>query len=207
MKVDKLKNELWYLWSAYRWPLLAGVLAVSLALFFVVKAFTKKEPVLSVMLIDCHTDVTPEQMEKDFLTSAGYDGREQTAEFVTNLLFEDAAGGNYAMTSLSRFLTDIGSNKLDVCGMQEESFLKYDESETWLDLSELLDTDTLSKLAGSLVTRDGRVIGIYTDALPVLREYGCYENTSSGGVLGVVYNTPHREAAETYLLYAAGLQE
>ena len=191
----------------YRWPLLAGLLGVVLILFFAMKAVTAKEPVLRVMLIDCHADAAPEQMEEDFLSAAGLADGRQGADFVTDLLFEDAAGGNYAMTSLSRFLTDVGSKKLDVCGMPEESFLKYDDSETWLDLSELLDADTLSALEDSLVVKDDRVIGIKADALPVLRAYGCYENAYPGGILGVVYNTPHRDVAGKYLLYAAGLQE
>ena len=108
------------------------------------------------------------------------------------------------MTSLSRFLADIGSEKLDVCGMLEEDFIKYDNSQTWLDLSTFLDADMLSRLEGSFLEKDGRLIGIYADALPVLEAYDCYGIPEKRGVLGVIYNSPHKEAAEKYLQYVAG---
>ena len=204
MNKKNFTNKLYYLWLYYKWPLLAGLVALFVAVYSLAAVFTKKETVLSVMLIDCHTDVTPERMEADFLLDGGFDPGRQQAEFVTNLLFSDAESGSYTMTSLSRFLADIGSEKLDVCAMLEEDFLKYDNSETWMDLSSVMEAEFLDKLEAFLVKKDGRVIGIYTDGLPVLQRYGCYGNPDSRGVLGVIYNTPHREAAEKYLRFAAG---
>ena len=86
----------------------------------------------------------------------------------------------------------------------EEDFIKYDNSQTWLDLSTFLDADMLSRLEGSFLEKDGRLIGIYTDALPVLEAYDCYGIPGKRGVLGVIYNSPHKEAAEKYLQYVAG---
>ena len=204
MKKKNFANKLYYLWLYYKWPLLAGLLAVFVAVYFLFAILTKKETVLSVMLIDCHTDVSADRMESDFLLEAGFDPAKTQAEFVISLLFADAESGSYTMTSLSRFLADIGSEKLDVCGMLEEDFIKYDNSQTWLDLSTFLDADMLSRLEGSFLEKDGRLIGIYTDALPVLEAYDCYGIPEKRGVLGVIYNSPHKEAAEKYLQYVAG---
>ena len=204
MNRKKLNNELAYLWIYYKWPLLAALVILTAVLYSLLSLHNGKETVLSVMLIDCHTDISPEQMERDYLQACGRDPGRQQAEFLTTLMFGDTESGSYAMTSLSRFLADIGSGKLDVCGMREEDFLKYDNSGTWLDLRELTGGG-LSHLPGdALVTADGRVIGLYTDALPLLQRYGCYG--SGRGVIGVIYNAPHREAAAEYLAFAAGRQ-
>ena len=93
-----------------------------------------------------------------------------------------------------------------MCGMLEEDYIKYDNSQTWLELSTFLDADMLARLEGACLEKDGRLIGIYTDALPVLEAYGCYGNPGKRGVLGVIYNSPHKNAAEQYLRYAAGLE-
>lgn len=206
-QVDKksLKNELEYLWMYQKWPLLAILVAVMFIVSSMFAAFSKKETVLYAMLVDCHTEVNQDKMESDYLETMNLDPKNQQAQIQTGLLFSDSESGSYTMTSLSRFLADIGSEKLDVCGMLEEDFLKYDNSETWMDLRELLDADCLSAIADTLFTKNGRVIGIYTDALPKMQEYGCYENTNSRGVLGVIYNSPRLEAAKNYLLFVAGL--
>ena len=201
----KLKNEAAYLWMTFKWPLLCAFVIVFVAAAFLAAALNKKDTVLSVMLIDCHSEVSQDEMEKDFMTALGIDMGKQQAEFLTDLLFSDAGSGSYAMTSLSRFLTEIGNGKLDVCAMLEEDFIKYDNSDTWADLSELLGEALLSVPGDSLLVKDGRVIGIDTKALPVLAEYGCYEYDEKRGIIGVVYNSPHRETAADYLMYAAGL--
>ena len=206
MNRKKLNNELAYLWIYYKWPLLAALVILTAVLYSLLSLHNGKETVLSVMLIDCHTDISPEQMERDYLQACGRDPGRQQAEFLTTLMFGDTESGSYPMPSLSRFLADIGSEKLDVCGMREEDFLKYDNSGTWLDLRELLPKDLLSSPESTLTAADGRVIGLYTDVLPLLQEYGCYGYGSGRGVLGVIYNAPHREAAGEYLAFAAGRQ-
>lgn len=202
---SKLKNNLFYLWEDFKWPLIAAVVVLFVAVYSLAAAFGKKETVISVMLIDCYADASPEKMESDFLTFLDCDPGKQQAEFTTSLLFSDTDSGSYTMTSLSRFLADIGSEKLDICGMREEDFIKYDNSETWMDLSHLLSADTLSALEASLLRKDGRVIGIYADALPAMAEYGCYGDGSDRGVLGVIYNAPHRSAAAGYFDFALGV--
>ena len=109
------------------------------------------------------------------------------------------------MTSLSRFLADVGSEKLDVCGMLEGSFREYDQSGAFLDLRTVFDDTQLEALSPGLVTaEDGRIIGLYAAGLPGLQKDGCYDDPADPGIVGIVYNTKHLETAKQYLLYLAG---
>lgn len=112
------------------------------------------------------------------------------------------------MTSLSRFLADIGSEKLDVCGMLEDDFRKYDQSGSFLDLRECFGEEQLLALEEFLVTaKDGRVTGLLADALPGMQKDGCYDSPDTRGMIGIVYNTKRLEMAKRYLLYLAGIPE
>ena len=205
MDRKRLKDQLVYLWSDYKWPLLAGAIVCLVAVYMLIHALTQKETVLSVMLIDCHAAISQEEMEKDALAALGCKDGKQQAEILTSLLFSEAGSGSYAMTSLSRFYTEIGSEKVDIAGMLKEDFLNYEDSGTWLDLTGVLDEELSERLKEALVIQDNRVIGIETAALPVLTTYGCYEGAGEKGVLGVLYNAPHRENAAAYIRYLAGL--
>ena len=204
MDRKKWKNELSYLWMDYKWFLLAGLLAAALAIHFLVSALRQREPALSVMLIDSHPSTGQESMQDDYMEAAGLDPSVCRVEILTSLMFSDSDSGTYTMTSLSRFMADIGNNKLDVAGMLEDDFVKYDRPSTWADLTELPDWKEWSfSSSGCLQAADGRVIGIYADALPGLEQYGCYEDPDARGVLGILYNAPHRDEAGRYLKYLA----
>lgn len=202
MDKKKICDRLEYFWMYYKLPFLAALVVLLLAVYFCTAVLTEKETALSVMLVDCYSEAEGEEMGKDFLEKEGLDGKIYQVQVQNQLMFQDSDSGNYAMTSLSRFLADIGSEKLDVCAMLEEDFLKYDSSGTWADLREYLDPEELERLSDITITAaDGRVIGIRAEGLPVMERYGCYENGAAG--IGIIYNTPHRELAAAYLLYAA----
>lgn len=196
------KNDLSYFWEFYKWQILAAGVAAVLGIYLLCAALLKKECALSVMLLDCHADVSQEQMEQELLQALQLNKKEFTVSVQNELMISDTDVGTYAMTSLSRFLSDVGSEKLDVCGMLESDFLKYDASGTFLDLRECLDEAQLQNLKGSLlVADDGRIVGIYADGLSGMKKDGCYDAADSRGVLGVVYNTKHKEMAGEYLMY------
>lgn len=200
----KLKNDLQYLWIYYKWQILAALVVVILGIHFLITTFSARECALSVNLFDCHTNVSQEKMEKELLQSLQLDERKYSVDVQNSLMLDDTESGSYAMTSLSRFLSDVGSEKLDVCGMLEDTFLKYDNSRTFLDLRECLTEEQLLYLERALLmTSDGRVIGIYADELPGMQKDGCYDSPDARGVIGIIYNTMHREMAVNYLMYLA----
>lgn len=200
-----MKNKVSYFLEFYKWQMMAALVVAVLGIYLLCTALTRKECVLSVMLLDCHTDVVQEQMEQELLKALQIGEQGYMVSVQNNLMIADTHSGNYAMTSLSRLLTDIGSEKLDVCGMLEADFMRYDESGMFLDLQGCLDKGQLQMLEKYLLTaEDGRIIGIYADGLPALQKDGCYDGPDGRGVIGIVYNTKHLEMAEKYLKYLSG---
>ena len=160
-----------------------------------------------MFLMDCHTDASQEQMEEDFLKAMDLNPRSCKAEVITNLMLNSAGSSDYAMVSLSRLLSDIGSEKLDVCGMLDMDFKTYNDTDAFMDLRECMTPDQIGGFEGKLfVDADGVPRGISADALPVLAGYGCYTETEEKVWLGVIYNTRRKENAADYLLYLAGLK-
>ena len=205
LKNGGLKNEIYYFWMNNRLLILAFGIIAALVIGFVVFNLRKKETVLSVILMDCHTNVSPEQMEKDFLEAENLNPGSCHAEIVTNLMLNSAGSSDYAMVSLSRLLSDIGSEKLDVCGLTEEDFHTYNETDAFLDLRECFSSDQLEVFDGYLYTEeDGSIRGIYVEALPGLNTYECYTDLSQRALLGIIYNTRRKDQAARYLLYLAG---
>ena len=203
-----IKNNLEYFWMYYKLPFLAGVVVVVLMVYFLVASLTAKDTVLSVMLIDCHTEMSGEKIAEEYMEATGLNQKKYQVQIQNNLMFQGTDSGNYSMTSLSKFMADIGSELLDVCGMLKDDFIKYDGSDTWMDLRECL-TDEQSKVLEDyfLMTDDGRAIGIMADELPILKADNCYTSTDTEAAVGIIYNTPHKEEAVKYLLYLAGAME
>ena len=206
-KKKSIKNNLEYFWMYYKLPFIAGMIVVILALYFLITTLSAKETALSVMLIDCHTEMSGAEMAEKYMDSAGMDKKKYQVQIQNNLLFQGTDSGSYSMTSLSKFMADIGSELLDVCGMLKEDFIKYDGSQTWMDLRECLTDKQMGELKNRLlITDDGSVIGILADDLPVLLAEECYTNKETEAAIGVIYNAPHKDEAVKYLLYLAGVK-
>ena len=206
-KKKSIKNNLEYFWMYYKLPFIAGMIVVILALYFLITTLSAKETALSVMLIDCHTEMSGEEMAEKYMDSAGMDKKKYQVQIQNNLMFQGTDSGSYSMTSLSKFMADIGSELLDVCGMLKEDFIKYDGSQTWMDLRECLTDKQMGELKNRLlITDDGSVIGILADDLPVLLAEECYKNKETEAAIGVIYNAPHKDEAVKYLLYLAGVK-
>lgn len=199
-----MKKNIGYFWSFYKWQMLAALVVAVLCIYLLGAALTKRECVLSVMLLDCHGTAGQEQMERELLQALQLNEKQYTVSVQSDLMIADTQSGSYAMASLSRLLADIGSEKLDVCGMLEEDFFKYEASGTFLDLREYMGKEELDAFGDELVImEDGRVAGIYIDALPQMRKNRCYDTEGSRGVIGIVYNTKHPEMAAAYLRWLA----
>lgn len=206
--IMKIKNSLVYFWSFYKWQILAAVVLIFLGASFLLSKISEKECALSVMLLDCHTDIPQEIMERDLLDALHLDSGKYTIEMQNRLMLDNTEAGGYAMTSISRFMADIGNEKLDVCGMLEQTFLKYDNAATFLDLRTCFSETELEGFGSALlITTDGRVIGLYADQLPRMQKDGCYDSRDARGVIGIVYNTKHLDMAKQYLLYLAQITE
>ena len=205
-KISSLGNSLYYFWENNRLLIIAVGVIAALGIYFLITNLREKETVLSVFLMDCHTDLPQEQMEEDFLKAMELNPRTCRAEIITNLMLNSAGSSDYAMVSLSRLLSDIGSEKLDVCGRLDTDFKTYNDTDAFMDLRDCLTPEQIGDFSGEMfVDADGVPRGISAGALPVLAEYGCYTETEEKVWLGVIYNTRRKENAADYLLYLAGL--
>ena len=57
----------------YKLPFIAGMIVVILAMYFLITTLTTKDTALSVMLIDCHTEMSGEEMAEEYMDTAGID--------------------------------------------------------------------------------------------------------------------------------------
>lgn len=200
LKGRSTKEKAEYFWMYYKIPFLAVLAAVFVTAYWVSAAASEKECVLSALFIDSHGTKAEEAMAEDFAEYADIPG-DKKVSVLTSLLFSHAASGTYAMTSLSRFYVEIGNEELDVCGMLEQDYKKYAETDCFMDLNECLEPELLDKLRGSLFYKDKKPIGIYSQELPGLNEAGCYRGEN--GLVGIVYNTRNLETAVRYIEYLA----
>ena len=98
MNRDKIKNQLYYFWSFYKWIIIAVGIAAALIIYFLAAKLTEKETALSVMLMDCHTEISDEQMNQDFAGYIGLDTKRYTVSIQNTLMINEEEGGNYTMT-------------------------------------------------------------------------------------------------------------
>ena len=68
-----MKNNLEYFWMYYKLPFIAGMIVIILAMYFLITTLTTKDTALSVMLIDCHTEMSGEEMAEEYMDTAGID--------------------------------------------------------------------------------------------------------------------------------------
>ena len=88
MEKSKIKNNLEYFWMYYKLPFLAGMIVVVLVLYFLITSLTAKDMVLSVMLIDAHTDVSSEKMAEEYMEASGLDTKKYQVQIQNNLMFQ-----------------------------------------------------------------------------------------------------------------------
>lgn len=196
------KEKAEYFWMYYKAPFLAALAVLFISCYWVHAAVTEKEVLFSVMMVDSHGAVTEEKLEEDFAQYAGMDPG--NVSFNNSFLFSDSSSSIYAMTGLSRFYTDIGTEKLDVCGFLEDDFRKYASSDCFLDLRECLSEQELKEYGEGIYYEEQKPVGIYAEKLPALLESGCYCGDGVRAIVGIAYNSPHKETAGEYLRYLSG---
>ena len=199
-----LKGESWikkleYFWMYYKTPFLVALAVIAAASYWICAASAEKASAFYAMLVDCYSSATEEEMAHEFAGWAGIDTGSYDVTVNASLLFQNASSNTYAMTSLSRFYSDIGTEKLDVCGFLEDDFEKYAKTDTFLDLRQCFSKEELDEMDEYLYIKDGKPLGIYAEGLTGLEKYGCYRKKKA--ILGIVYNSGHVKTAAQYLSF------
>lgn len=201
MKQGTWKKRLEYFWMYYKIQFLAIISAVIVVTYFIYAKVTEKEYAFNAMLLDVHTNAQEEWLADGFAAYAGIDTKKYEVLISTSLLFSDAASGNYAMSSLAKFYSLIGTEELDACMMLEEDFIKYAGADSFLDLRELFTEEELEMFPALYTDNTGRILGIYGDTLPKIEEIEGYSDTDTRCLGGVIYNTRHADHAKKFLEY------
>ena len=180
----------------YKFPLLLIVGGIAVLLYFIHAGITQKEPVFTAYLFDAHTDMDKEAVEGAFAGFAGIDAQE-TVTVDTSFLLADPSAGNYAMVSLARFYTDIGTENLDACMMLEDNFMAYADSDAFLDLRTCLSGEQMEIYAEELVYAGDVPVGIQGNDMKWVLDSESYEGDAC--VFGILYNSRHVENAVKFL--------
>lgn len=192
------KKKLEYFWMYYKIPFLTVLAIVIVAAYFIHAKLAEKPYSLQALMYDIHTDVPEEELAQSFAEYAGIDTRKYDVYISTSLLLSDAASGNYALTSLSRFMAMIGTEDLDACMMTAEDFERY-ATVAFLDLREMFSEEELAGFGKVYTDADGAVRGVYGSCLKKIGEIEGYEGKD--GVVGIIYNSTRKDMAAEFIRY------
>lgn len=192
------KDRLYYFWMYYKIPVFLIGAGLIVALSFIHAGVTKKTPYLNAMFFDIHTDADESSLEQDFAKYADIDSREYDISVSTSLMLSDSSSASYSMGSLARLYTQVGNEELDVCGMKEKDFEKYEKAGIFLDLSTVFSKEEMEEFPG-LYEKDGKILGIYLNGCPKIEKIGGY--SGSDAVIGIIQSSGHIDEAKTFLKY------
>ena len=193
------KDRIGYFWMYYKIPVCLLVIVAIMAMSFVRENVSAKPVALSVMMMDIHTDVTGDEIREAFTEWAGVNREKEKVEVDTSLMLGDAGSRNYQMGSLAKLYAQIGTEALDVCAMKERDYSNYTKSDAFLDLSEVFDPEEMDQFPALYKSVDGRILGVYCKDMPGMKRLDGYAGDE--GVIGILYNTKHKEMAKRFLLY------
>lgn len=199
MKQEMWRKKLEYFWMYYKIPFLAAACVIIVVSYFVYAKATEREHALDAILLDVRSDVQQDDLEEAFAGYAGIDTEKYEVSVSTDLLFSDASSGSYAMTSLARFYTQIGTGELDVCVMLEEDFSQYAQADSFLDLRQVFSEEELAGFPELYADSDGNAVGIYAEDLKIIDEIDGYDNPDTHAVAGILYNTERQDTAKQFL--------
>lgn len=193
-------KKLEYFWTYYKFPLLLTVAAVIVVSYLGYAKLTEKDMAFQALLFDIHTNVSGEELEKEFAEYASIDRKIKDVEITENLLLADGTS-NYAMTSQAKFYALIGTEDLDAVVMLQDNFINYAKADAFLNLREVFSDEELQKFPELYQWEDGRIIGVYAEQLPKVQAIGGYGNEGDRAIVGIIYNTQHLDAARQFMEY------
>jgi len=153
------EERLSYFLDYYKWHVVAILLAIALLIQGVVSISNRKDPVFYGILLNCMISIDDDAFVEGFYEYAGIDAATQEVAFYTDIILKDGRNKNY-ISSFQRIMAGIATKETDFLVGQEDSFrlCAYSTSRLLMDLRELLDADTLSKLSDRLYYIDGAVL-------------------------------------------------
>ena len=159
LKALKGKERIQHLYQYYKWRILAILLCFALLLSVVVNAITKKDYILSGVMLN-YTEVMSDgnlsALTDDFLAEYGIDEKKNTLELITSLTYlrDNAEFATDTYMTVENLTARIAGKMLDfvVCDITSMENLAY--SEFFVDLSTVLTKEQLDAYAPYLLYMD-----------------------------------------------------
>lgn len=159
LKALQGKERLQHLFQYYRWRILAVLLCLVVLVSAVVNAVTKKDIVLSGILLNYAAEVPEGGLSKltdDFFAQQAINGKENTIEFITSLSYlqDNAEFATDSYMAVENLTARISGKLLDfvVCDRYSMENLAY--SEFFADLSTVLTEEQLEAYGPHLLYMD-----------------------------------------------------
>lgn len=147
-------KKLQYIWDYYRFPIIATIIIAVLIFSFVYQKLNKKNDVLGVICVNSNTSTGKDSQAifDDFLEQNGYDTSSNQILLNTNI-FVDVENEGLDYQSVSTLGTYFDARIFNVCFMDNKTFDHYADIDTFCDLRDFFDKESLEKYSEYIVYR------------------------------------------------------
>lgn len=140
-----------YIWDYYKIPIIAVIIVIAVAASFVHDITSQKHTALSVVCVNVAggADTDGDSLFGDVLKSSGYDTSKNEISVNTNINISlDSNGLDYQ--NMAVLTAHFSAHDYNICFMDDKTFDHYVESETFCDLRDYLDEETIEKYTDAL---------------------------------------------------------
>lgn len=159
VKEQPPKQRWEYFWEYYKFPAIAVVLVIVLAIQGVISLVNTKDTVLTGVTLNCKLGVKAEDFWDGFYEYAGIDSKESEAAVYTDINLLTGQSKNNA-DAIQRIMAGIAIHDMDFIVGKDEAFrmCAYSTGGMLADLRDFLDEATLAKLSDRIYYIDGAVL-------------------------------------------------
>ncbi len=208
------KKKAEYIWDYYKIHILVGILVLSLGVYSVVKIVTHRDPLMSVIMLNCEKQSLDSQsVFEPFLTQWGYEVYPQAVKCHNNFTFREEGGSDtavfesnlmeYAQLKQAYFAL-LYTKEYDIVMGNGPVFNETADGGAFADLREILSEESLETYAEYLIYTDEEgTVEKYPCGIQLngdnnwLAENGLYQSCS----VGVLKNAPNSEISARMIQY------
>lgn len=146
-------QKLQYIWDYYKIPIIIVIVVIAVIVSFVREKAAQKNTVLSVLCVNSITtddSSDTSSLFDDFLTDNGYDTSSDEIS-VNHNVYVNTANNGVDYQNMAVLTAYFGAHEYNVCFMDDTTFDHYAQEETFCDLRDYLDDDTLARYQDNLV--------------------------------------------------------
>lgn len=225
LKGQPLKAKLEHLFTYYRYPIIAAVILIAMAISLAVSISSQKESGFQAYLIGAiPKNENTDAFLEDFANVAGINTETHFVSITpAGMVSEDGKDEN-SVVNAQTVAVKTAAGELDVLGCPTDRFLGYAYNEYFVDLRQVFSQEQLDLWGARLIYIDTALlaeetltqlpdptdpskmtspmaVGLQISADGPLADYCLFAN--DGLVLGILCNAPNPEAAAVFLQYCS----